>query len=175
MFKKPLLIIVLFLAFSTQAKAQSVDNLKEINLVWGKFYKAFSTLNYKLMADIHSKKLVRISGGKNIIDYETYINNYKSGFKRDVNNKSTSDISLRFFERINTKSTASERGIYQLVRNKGKANEQTYYGQFHVILAKENGEWKITMDYDSNESDTIDKEDYDKAYAIDDFEKFIKK
>ncbi|WP_298904742.1 nuclear transport factor 2 family protein [uncultured Psychroserpens sp.] len=174
MLKKTILIIVLFLAFSTQAKAQSIENLKEINLVWDKFYKAFSTLNYKLMADIHSKKLVRISGGKNIIDYETYINNYKTGFKRDANNNTTSNISLRFFERINTKSTASERGVYQLVRNKGKANEQKYYGQFHVIFAKENGEWKITMDYDSSEFDTIDKEDFDKAYAIDDFEKFIK-
>ena len=174
MLKKSLLLMTLCFAFSTQVEAQSVEHLKEINLVWDKFYKAFSTLNYKLMADIHSKDLVRISGGKNIIDYETYINNYKAGFKRDVNNNSTSNISLRFFERINTESNASERGVYQLIRNKGKANEQAYYGQFHVLFAKENGEWKITMDYDSSEGDTIDKEDFDKAFAIDDFEKFTK-
>ena len=34
---------------------------------------------------------------------------------------------------INNKTTASERGIYQLTVNKGKPEEQKYYGQFHVI------------------------------------------
>ncbi|MCD2260009.1 nuclear transport factor 2 family protein [Psychroserpens luteolus] len=173
--KKTSLLLVIFLLVSVSAvNAQSIDNLKEINLVWGKFYKAFETLDYKLMAEIHSKELVRISGGNRIIDYETYINNYKSGFKRDANNGDTSTISLRFFERINNESQASERGVYKLIRNKNKPNEQAYYGQFHVIFAKENGVWKITMDYDSNESNTIDEKAYQKAHAIDDFEKFLK-
>jgi hypothetical protein len=153
--------------------SQTKTNLEDINTTWKKFYKAFETLDYTLMAEIHSQDLVRVSGGKRIVDYDTYINNYKAGFEHDKTGGQTSTISLRFFERINNDSTASERGIYKLVRNKGTNNEEAYYGQFHVLLKKSNGVWKITMDYDSSEGGAIGEEQYQKAFAIDDFEKFL--
>ncbi|MBC2846083.1 nuclear transport factor 2 family protein [Winogradskyella flava] len=165
----PILLVVLCYS---QAKAQNTDHLTAINSVWAKFYNAFETLDYTLMAEIHSKDLVRVSGGNRILDYDTYINNYKAGFERDKKAGQTSNISLRFFERLCDGNTSSERGIYRLVRNKDTDNEQSYYGQFHVIMKKIDGEWKITMDYDSSESDTIGEDDYNKAFAIDDFDKF---
>lgn len=125
------------------------------------------------MAEIHSEDLVRVSGGRRILDYDTYIANYKASSQRDKEANQTSHISLRFLERINNDSTASERGIYKLVRNKGTDKEQAYYGQFHVLFKKIDGEWKITMDYDCSEGNTIDEADYNKAYAIDDFKKFL--
>ena len=170
---KKVIFPLLFIFISVQyINAQNTENLKAINTTWAKFYKAFETLDYTLMADIHSKDLVRVSGGRRIIDYDTYINNYKAGFERDKKAGQTSHISLRFFERISNDSTASERGIYKLVRNKGKENEQAYYGQFHVLFKKIDGKWMITMDYDSSEGDTIGEEQYAKAHAIDDFEKY---
>lgn len=169
--KISLLIIICFLCTHT-VKAQKTLNLKDINTVWAKFYKAFETLDYTLMAEIHSEDLVRVSGGRRILDYDTYIANYKASYKRDKDANQTSHISLRFFERINNDSTASERGIYKLVRNKGTNKEQAYYGQFHVLFKKIDGEWKITTDYDSSEGGTIDEDDYKKAYAIDDFTNF---
>ncbi len=173
MLKKVISSLVFLLLFVSTSNAQSIDNLKIINTVWSKFYKAFETLDYTLMAEIHAKELVRISGGKRILDYDTYVNNYKSGYKRDKETNQTSNISLRFFERINNDSTASERGIYKLVRNKGTEKEKAYYGQFHVLFKKTNDEWKIIMDYDSSESETIDEDNYKKAYALDDFDKFV--
>ncbi|MDG5492070.1 nuclear transport factor 2 family protein [Psychroserpens sp. SPM9] len=155
-------------------EAQSLRNLKEINTVWNQFYIAFNTLNHQTMAYIHSEALIRISGGRTIIDYQTYISNYKNQFQAAKSEGTTYDISLRFFERINTNTTASERGVYRLIINKEKPDEQTYYGQFHVIMKKENGDWKITMDYDSTEFDTIDEKSYLKAHAITDFEAFLK-
>ncbi|WP_138434648.1 nuclear transport factor 2 family protein [Winogradskyella algicola] len=152
--------------------SQTKTNLEDINTTWEKFYTAFETLDYTLMAEIHSEDLVRVSGGKRILDYDTYINNYKAGFERDKAAGQTSTISLRFFERINNDTNASERGIYKLVRNKGTDNEKAYYGQFHVLLKKSKGTWKITMDYDSSEGGTIDEDQYQEAFAIDDFEKF---
>ena len=125
------------------------------------------------MAKIHSKKLIRISGGKKIVDYETYINNYKTRFKNAKNDNTTAGISLRFFERINNDSIASERGIYKFINNKDEHNEQISYGQFHVIFVKENGEWKILMDYDSNNEGNIGEKDYNQAYHINEYNKFI--
>jgi len=165
----PILLVVLCYG---QANAQNSDHLKALNSVWAKFYTAFETLDHTLMAEIHSKDLVRVSGGQRILDYDTYINNYKAGFERDKKAGQTSTISLRFFERLCDGKTSSERGIYKLLRNKGKDNEQAYYGQFHVLFKKIEGEWKIIMDYDSTESNTIGEDDYNEAFAIDDFEQF---
>ena len=172
MFKR-IIYLLIVLATSTQlVTTQNADNIKDINAVWAKFYQAFETLDYTLMAEIHSEDLVRVSGGRRILDYDTYINNYKAGFERDKKAGVTSHISLRFFERLNNDNSASERGVYKLIRNKGKTDEQAYYGQFHVLFKKLDGQWKITMDYDYSEGGTIGEEDYQKAFAIDDFEKY---
>ncbi|WP_299116084.1 nuclear transport factor 2 family protein [uncultured Winogradskyella sp.] len=170
---KYILPLYFFVLTVNNGNSQTKDDLKSINTTWAKFYKAFETLDHILMADIHSKDLVRVSGGKRILDYETYINNYKTRFERDKKIGQTSDISLRFFERLVNNNTASERGIYKLVRNKGTEKEKAYYGQFHVIFKKVDGQWKIVMDYDSSEGDTINEDGYNKAYAIDDFKRFL--
>jgi len=175
MLKKIIIPVLAFVLFANIGAAQNLENLKSINTVWSKFYKAFETLDYTLMAEIHTKDLVRVSGGKRILNYETYIKGYETSFKNSKDTNQTSNISLRFFERINNDSTASERGIYKLVRNKGTEKEQAYYGQFHVLFKKVNDEWKITMDYDSSEGDTIGEEEFQKAFAIDDFDKFLLK
>lgn len=165
-------IIVLFTSHVT---SQSQSNLNEINHVWDKFCKAFDSLDYKLMAEIHSKNLIRISGGKRISDYTTYINNYKERFKEAKKNNVTNNISLRFFERINNDSIASERGIYKLTRVNNKKENKVYYGQFHVLLSKENNTWKISMDYDSNEGNSIGEKEYLKAKGMKELNSFIKK
>jgi len=162
-----------WVVFTSQSNSQSLNNLKEINKTWEKFYKAYDSLDYKPMAEIHSKKLVRISAGKRITDYETYINNYKTRFEKAKNDNIVNNISLRFFERINNDSIASERGIYKLTRINNQAEKQTYYGQFHVILKKESGMWRILMDYDSNKESSIGEKNYAKSHAINEFHKFI--
>ena len=174
MFKKFFALFLFLIVFTNQSNSQSLNNLKEINKTWEKFYMAFDSLDYKLMAEIHSKELVRISGGKRISDYETYINSYKTRFEKAKNNNVSNNISLRFFERVNNDSIASERGIYKLIIIDNQENKQSYYGQFHVIFKKEDGMWKILMDYDSNEGDTIREKEYLNAHAIDELNKFVK-
>ncbi len=173
MLKKIMLLILFLVVFINQSNSQTKNNFNEINKVWYEFYQAFDSLDYQVMAKIHSKKLIRISGGKKIVDYETYINSYKTRFKNAKEDNTTNGISLRFFERINNDSIANERGIYKFIKNKDEHNEQIYYGQFHVILIKENGGWKILMDYDSNNEGTIGEKDYNEAYHINEYNKFI--
>ena len=169
-----MILSVLFLLVTSVVTSQSEENLKAINKVWAKFYQAFETLDHQPMAEIHSKDLVRISGGKNIRDYDSYINNYKMSYQYFKSNGISNNISLRFFERINNETVASERGVYRLEQIKD-GESKFYYGQFHVLFKKEEGEWKILMDYDSSESDTIDGEDFEKAHAIDNFGPFVNK
>ncbi|MCA0131999.1 hypothetical protein [Winogradskyella alexanderae] len=50
---------------------------------------------------------MRISGGKSIFDYDTFINNYKNRFRRNKETGISNTIELRFFERINNDDSAS--------------------------------------------------------------------
>ncbi|MCF7561676.1 nuclear transport factor 2 family protein [Sabulilitoribacter multivorans] len=163
--------ISLFLCFGNIVTSQETNHLKAINTdVWSPFTKAFETFDYILFASIHSEDLVRVSGdSKNVKGKTTYIEGYK---KRWVNKNSNQTISFRFLERIANDISASERGIYKLTVNPNTANEQSYYGKFHVILRKENGTWKLLVDYDSSESNTINETSYNEAFAIDDFDKY---
>ncbi len=174
MLNKSIFFLFFLFTISNLSYSQSQKNLEDINKVWNKFYNAFNSLNYKLMAKIHSKELIRISDGKRITDYNTYINNYKTRFHKAKENKITNSISLRFFERINNDSIASERGVYKLIRIQN-LKKKVYYGQFHVILTKEKDLWKILMDYDSNKNNSINEKDYLKAYDINELDKFILK
>ena len=173
---KIILLILFFTAgLINPIHTQSEQRLKEINKTWQLFYKAFDSLDHHYMAKIHSKDLIRISGGKRIRDYDMYINGYQRTFQNARAANVSNAISLRFFERINNDSIASERGIYRLIRTDQKGDQQSYYGQFHVLFKKENNSWKILMDYDSTEGNTIGESAYLKAHAIDDLDRFIEK
>jgi hypothetical protein len=153
---------------------QDLNNYRDINGVWDKFCQAFDLLDYQLMAEIHSNNLIRIPNGKQIIDYNNYIMSYKKDFEVAKEQNSTRTISLRFYERINNDSIASEKGIYKLVINKNKPEETAHYGKFHVLLIKEKVGWRIFMDYDSNEGGKVGEEDFIKAFVRTDYDRFIK-
>ena len=170
--QKFVLFVLFFMVFASQGISQTLTSLEQINKIWEKFYTAFDSLDYELMAEIHSKDLVRIAGGNRIMDYDTYINEYKASFAWASNNNVANRIQLRFNERICNDSVASERGIYQLSIIDSQGENQNYYGQFHVLFRKEDGLWRILMDYDSNEEDKIGEDDFVKAHPIDDLDKF---
>ncbi|WP_242205018.1 YybH family protein [Aestuariivivens insulae] len=164
-------IFCIFLLVPNQAISQNKTCLKAINTqIWDKFTKAFETLDTNLFASLHSDDLVRVSGnGKTIRNKGAYIKSYKINWKDKVVHQT---IAFRFLERICNEETASERGIYKLTRNPNTPNEVCYYGKFHVILKQVNTQWKILVDYDSSENNTINDISFNKAFALDDFEKY---
>ena len=172
---KTLIFIIFLVVLINPVKAKRIKNLEDINnQVWSKFYQVFDSLDSDLMESIHSKHLIRIPADrKTILNYKEYLDQYKLTFAKIKENEGTLNISLRFLERINNNSIASERGIYKLIINQNKGNEKVIYGKFHVILIKEDNVWKILMDYDSNENNTIGEEDFYKARGINDFKKHL--
>ncbi|MFW6227617.1 MAG: YybH family protein [Bacteroidota bacterium] len=150
------------------------ENMAEINRqVWYPFYKAYETLDAELFASLHDTAIFRIpADNKTIETYSEYISGLENWFAQNLKDNRQLNIEFRFFERINNNLTASERGIYKFSMRAPGTEEVVFYGKFHVILQKENGVWKIRMDYDSNEGGTIGEDDYMAARAIDDFTGF---
>ncbi|GIG62624.1 hypothetical protein Lfu02_69960 [Longispora fulva] len=70
------------------------------------------------------------------------------------------DLQFRFSERHITSDLASERGVYRL--NLTTNDEQrSVYGSFHTIARKQDGNWRLAVDYSSNEGGTITAEDFE--------------
>ncbi len=169
MLKRLLTTATLCLGLTLTSYSQDVNNFEDINAMWSKFSQAFDALDYQSIAEIHTKELIRIPGGKQLLHYDNYMMTYKIDFEQAKKTNATRAISFRFFERIHNDSIASEKGIYKVVMD-----DQTYYGKFHVLLKKENGDWKIFMDYDSNEGGTVGEKDFTAAVAITDVSTFVK-
>lgn len=164
MIKKLALVLVLYSVSASPLVSQNETD--SINAVWNTFYQAFRTLDANLMAQIHSKDLVRISGAKRVLNYEQYIANYRAQFDRAKTLGQSQAIVLRFFERLYSNESASDRGYYRLTITDRDGSQQHYYGEFHVIFRKEDSKWKIVMDYDSNEGHRIDETVFLKAFPL---------
>jgi ketosteroid isomerase-like protein len=137
-----LLIALLFIG--SAAFAQTAQ--REIDeQVWKSFIKGFNENNAELFMSVHSKDLVRSPrDAKKVLNWDQY--NQQTAKQTGVHN-----IELRFTERVNNETQAIDVGIYKT----SYPNHPPYYGRFHVVLRKENGVWKILVDTDSNEGNTI--------------------
>lgn len=173
-YRIPLLLLMLSIISATSI-AQNKAILEQINQdVWVRFCHAFDSLDYTISEEIHTKDIMRISADQNMIsDYKSYMENIQQSFNNSKERNESRNIELRFFERLADDSIASERGVYKFTLNKGTSKERDFYGQFHVLLVKREGIWKILMDYDSNENNTIDDSSFQAAFAMDDFKNFI--
>ena len=165
------IFIFLFVIMSSVSYCQNKEVLKSINKeIWEPFTKSFETFDIELFESLHSNDLIRVSAdGRNIKKKDTYIDGYN---RRWTKTSIEQTISFRFLERLNSFDIASERGIYKLTMNPNTEQEKSFYGKFHVIMKKEQETWRILVDYDSSESNTINSDSYYKAFAQDDFEKY---
>lgn len=142
------------------ASAQSPQ--QEINQqIWKTFIKSYNSFDTDLFMSLYSKDVIRVPrDDKKIFSFAEYKKtiNRDNQFNKNYNIKAS--LEIRFTERIHTATTAYETGIYKinLVENTGK--KATVYSKFMVILRKENGAWKIYVDADSAEGESIKEKDF---------------
>jgi tetratricopeptide (TPR) repeat protein len=150
------------------------NRLLEINNdIWIPFSEAYAEGDADKYLSLHSPQFVRASkSGEHTTDLHGYSKNVLRSFSRNSINGAKTTIEFRFTERFASDITASEKGIYKYTYFPPSGSPTSGYGKFHVVSRKENGVWKIFMDYDSDEEGTITAADYDAAYAVHDIRKF---
>lgn len=153
--------IVLFSFAVTEAQTPK----QEINnQVWKTFVKAYNAFDTEQFMTVYSKDVIRVPRDQKQIlsfaDYKKTVNR-EYHFNKSYNIKA--NLEIRFTERFQTATTAYESGIYKisLIENTGK--KETIYSKFTVVLRKENGVWKIVMDADSAEGNSITEKDFQAA------------
>lgn len=173
-----LLFDFLFLFFPKFLEAQNKPDfsifLKEINRdIWQPFSEAYAGFNAEKYIALHSKDFIRTQGdSKWVANLTEYGKRTTEGFQKGKEMGNQVRISFRFLERFANQEFASERGIYEYMATDKEGIIRKFYGKFHVILRKENGQWKILSDYDSSEKNSINEQSFKEAAGIEEFEKY---
>jgi len=158
-------ILLFSVAFASAQDFQSVQ--EEINrTLWKPFKAAFETLNETALNDLYADEVLRVT--PNGIDTD---NQFKAGnIKRFADNRERStSIQLDFWfdSRHTNADTSYEVGFYRM-KLSNQEGENSIYGQFHIVLKKENGTWRITQDWDTTSinGNTITAADFEKLPPI---------
>lgn len=145
------LILLLAIVTLTPSLAQDVEIIqKEIDkTLWKPFKNAFENNDGPALNSLYANQALRVT--PNGIDTG---NKFKeANLKRFEKNKTTkTNVQLDFwFDSRHTNSTTSyEVGFYKMQLTNAET-VRTIYGQFHIVLEKIDGAWKITQDWDTEQ------------------------
>lgn len=157
---KKFITTTLLFSISMIAFAQNLQ--KEINeQVWKPFISTFNSFDTEGFMAVHSTDAIRSArDAKSIMNWSEYKQQQQKGDQRSKENNVKRTLELRFTERIAQNNLGMEVGIYKTSVTNTKGETQSFYGRFHVVLRKENGQWKILVDTDSSEGNTISEKDF---------------
>ena len=121
-----------------------------------------------------SADVIQVSYDRKIIrNHEGFIKQAVETYKRITERKAKRNMEFRFLNRIASETMAFEDGFYKYELINEKSERQVFYGYFQVTLRKENGFWKVLVDYDAENYNGIPvtSTSFDAAKSMDTFDK----
>jgi len=145
--KKVLFSVCASLLFATGLLAQSEAEIqKEIDTqVWKPFHAAFEARDAQALNAIYADEVLRVTPAG--VDTQ---GNFKRLNIENYSKASDSKVALDFWfeSRQSNEDTSYEVGIFKIGITNGSSTDYVY-GQFHIVIKKIAGSWKITQDWDS--------------------------
>jgi len=142
-----------FFSFISLLQAQETDTVaqQEINqLIWKPFMESYNKLDAEAFNQLHADDVLR-AGGWAIWQGEEYKERNKKSFARTKESKTKRVIELRFDFRKTTESVSYETGFYKVTSQAPNEEQRIFYGYFHVVIKKNDGQWQITQDWDDDQ------------------------
>lgn len=149
--KTKMVFFFLFTALAVNAQPGIIQ--QEINAqVWKPFLESFNTYDGETFMSVHHPEALRVLEDDNRIqDFKTYAENTITWSKRGKESGQKRELTLRFTRRIADENNAFEVGFYHTRVSRPDGTVSNYYGKFHVVLKKRDGQWKIWLDADTAE------------------------
>lgn len=149
-----------------QKNDQAVIEVEVNRQLWKPFKKAFEERNWELFNSLHTDDILRANAW-GIKVGEAYKNSVKKSYQKKSSAQKT--IDFRLVQRIYKENIGYEVGYYKIVTKKPNEEPKIAYAQFHVVLKKIDGQWKIAQDWDANELNgvKVTPEDFEKAPLLD--------
>lgn len=141
-------LILLLFSFVNMTAQDEIVIQKEIDKdLWKPFKEAFENIDGEKLNALYADEVLRVTPGG--IDTK---NNFKTAnlnrFQENKKNGTTIQLNFWFDSRHTNEITSYEVGFYKLDFTT-KNEVKTIYGQFHIVLHKIDGLWKITQDWDT--------------------------
>ena len=152
---KQTLLAVIFTFLTLQATTGLADiNLeathKEIDkTVWKAFQDAFQTLDGQALNEVYADNVLRITTD-GIDTQSAFKEANTTRFAQNIKNGDRIALDFWLDSRQTNKTTSYEVGFYRMTMTTSAGETNTFYGQFHILLKKINGRWKIAQDWDTS-------------------------
>jgi len=147
---KKINLLLGFLLLGTSIWAQEKATTQQLidEQVWRPFIQAYSAQDADLFNSIHTDDVLRVSpwGIRTGEEYKTSTANAYA--KGKASNKKRS-IAFWFEHRQAKENIAYEVGYYKVTVTSAEGSKH-HYARFHVVLRKEDEQWKIAQDWDTN-------------------------
>ena len=164
------LIFFFFLVSSNlyvTAQDKSATIQKNIDkTVWAPFQKAYESLDAKSLNMIYANEVLRVTP-EGIDTQNEFKDKNLESFKGFKENNTTIKLDFWFDSRHTNNDTSYEVGFYKIAITTDNKT-QYVYSQFHIVLEKIKGQWKITQDWDTTtiNGEQIKSEDFDKKESL---------
>lgn len=134
--------------------------------VWYPFVAAYNSLDDKAFMKIHDTDVIRVVRDRQeMMVGAEYARAMELNSNWNKENEVTRQIELSFIERIATDDTAFEVGYYK-VTNFRNGEKRTFYGIFTIVMKKRNGVWKILIDSDISNKNTVNEADFQSGIPL---------
>lgn len=146
-------LFALLLLFALPAAALDIDRQ-----MWIPFVEGVNTDNPELYVPIHSRDFHWVAPGAKgrVMNYAEYDLDSRQVMERRKKANERSEVEIRFLERNIRESFAAEKAIIRFTLVKEGQAPQTSYGIAHYFSRKEDGVWKMLMQYGSTEKATAE-------------------
>lgn len=164
--KALILTLILFTVYPVLAQTETAIQ-REIDIaVWKPFHAAFEARDAKALNALYAEQVLRVTPAGVDTEGRFKQQNAESYARTNAQGTKTS-LDFWFDSRQSTKDTSYEVGVFRITSTTN-GKESTFYGQFHIVIKKINGVWKITQDWDSANVNgkAITAEDFNRKPAI---------
>ena len=155
-------LITLNVVAQTEAQWQ-----KEIDeQVWKPFHTAFENQDGVALNATYADEVLRVNPG-GVDTKEEFKNRTLKAFSAGKKNGIEISLDFWFDSRQTTEDTSYEVGFFKITE-KVNGKESSNYGQFHIVVEKIGGVWKITQDWDSQyvNGKAVDERDFQRKEAL---------
>ena len=152
------LLVLLFLhlpvAAQTRNRAQELEALNRD--LWLPFIEGIRTDRAELYVGVHSGQFYWVAPGTKgrIMDLAEYDDDSRAVMKRRKAAGERTEIEYRFLERNVDGDFAAEKAVVKFVLHRQGKPPETTYGVAHYFSRKENGVWKMWLQYGGREPAT---------------------
>jgi ketosteroid isomerase-like protein len=143
-----ILLLILFSSVITSAQSNMEEIQNEIDrTVWRQFKAAFENLDAELLNDTYGNEVLRVTPA-GIDTKSSFKARNIERFKMLKGKSAKVELDFWFESRYSNSNTSYEVGYFRIsTQMEGKTSVN--YGQFHIVLKKISGHWKITQDWDT--------------------------